>query len=115
MGIGIQLCYIAVLYLQLLKSYFVSEYARDESWLCRCMMHAFNTCMGSLLGHAWAKNIVKRNQKMVTSIRASHMPLTELGKIANRMGIAGMLITSTRPRFTPVHASLESVVRLQPA
>ncbi|DBB02777.1 TPA: Potassium transporter, variant 3 [Trebouxia sp. C0004] len=81
----------------------------------RCMMHAFNTCMGSLLGHAWAKKIVKRNQKMVTSVRASHLPLTELGMIANRMGITRMLITSNKTRFTSVHASMESVVRLQPA
>ena len=79
------------------------------------MMDAFNTCMGSLLGHAWAKEIVKRNQKVVTSIRASHLPLTELGKIANRMGITRMLITSNKTRFTSVHASMESVVCLQPA
>ncbi|DBA77778.1 TPA: hypothetical protein ACH3X1_009238 [Trebouxia sp. C0004] len=34
---------------------------------------------------------------------------------ANRMGITRMLITSNKTRFTSVHASMESVVRLQPA
>ncbi|DBA73933.1 TPA: hypothetical protein ACH3X1_010767 [Trebouxia sp. C0004] len=63
------------------------------------------------MGHAWAKKIVKRNQKMVTAIRASHLPLTELGKIANRMGITRMLITSNKTRFTSVHASMESALQ----
>lgn len=79
------------------------------------MMHAFNTCMGSLMGHAWAKKIVKRSQKVVTSIRASHLPLNELSQIAKRMGITRMLITSNKTRFTSVHAMMESLVRLQPA
>lgn len=83
--------------------------------VCRCMMHAFNTCMGSLMGHAWAKKIVKRCSKLVTSIRASHMPLQALTDIAKRMGITRLLITSNKTRFTSVHASMESVVRLQPA
>lgn len=78
-------------------------------------MHAFNTCMGSLMGHAWAKKIVKRSQKVVTSIRASHLPMHELSKIAKRMGITRMLITSNKTRFTSVHAMMESLVRLEPA
>lgn len=76
-------------------------------------MHAFNTCMGSLMGHAWAKKIVKRSQKVVTSIRASHLPMHELSKIAKRMGITRMLITSNKTRFTSVHAMMESLVRLE--
>lgn len=35
--------------------------------------------------------------------------------IAKRMGIMGMLITSNKNRFTSMHASMESVVRRQPA
>lgn len=79
------------------------------------MMHAFSTCMGSLLGHNWAQRLIKRVQKMVTGIRASHKPKALLEKIAKRMGIKRMLITSNKTRFTSVHASIESVLRLQPA
>ena len=79
------------------------------------MMHAFSTCMGSLLGHNWAQRLIKRVQKMVTGIRASHKPKALLEKIAKRMGIKRMLITSNKTRFTCVHASVESVLRLQPA
>ncbi|KAL0019152.1 hypothetical protein WJX77_011765 [Trebouxia sp. C0004] len=81
----------------------------------RCMMHAFSTCMGSLLGHQWAQRLIKRVQDLITSIRASHRPKALLEEIARRMGISRMLITSNKTRFTSVHASIESVLRLQPA
>lgn len=42
-------------------------------------------------------------------------PKALLEKIAKRMGIKRMLITSNKTRFTSVHASIESVLRLQPA
>ena len=78
-------------------------------------MHAFSTCMGSLLGHYWAQKLIKRVQDLVTSFRASHKPKALLEQIAKRMGIKRMLITSNKTRFTSVHASIESVLRLQPA
>ncbi len=66
--------------------------------------------MGSLLGHAWAKRLIKQVQKLVTAIRASHRPLSLLKKIAVRMGIKRMLITSNKTRFTSVHASIVLLV-----
>ncbi len=78
-------------------------------------MHAFSTCMGSLLGHQWAQKLIKQVQDLITSIRASHRPKALLEQIAKRMGINRMLITSNKTCFTSVHASIESVLRLQPA
>ncbi len=78
-------------------------------------MHAFGTCMASVMGHSYAQQLITRAQRLVTFFRASHLPLAFLNKLANSMGIKRMLITSNKTRFTSVHASLESVVRLQSA
>ncbi len=78
-------------------------------------MHAFSTTMASVMGHPFAQKLVTRAQSLVTFFRASHQPLVFLQKLANNMGIRRMLITSNKTRFTSVHASLESVVRLQSA
>ena len=71
--------------------------------------------MGSLLGHQWAQRLIKRVHDIITAIRASHRPKALLEEIAKKMGITRMLITSNKTRFTSVHASIESVLRLQPA
>lgn len=76
-------------------------------------MHAFSTTMGSVMGHPIAEKLVKDSQVIVTFFRASHRPLDLLKTLAHRMGIKRMLITSNKTRFTSVHASIESVVRLQ--
>lgn len=77
------------------------------------MLHAFSTCMGSLLGTKYALKLIKRMQKLVTGIRASHRPKALLEAQAKAMGIKRMLITSNKTRFTSVHASIESVLRLK--
>ncbi|DBA84465.1 TPA: hypothetical protein ACH3X1_016789 [Trebouxia sp. C0004] len=79
----------------------------------RCMMHAFSTTMASVMGHKYATTLITCAQRIVTFFRASHQPLALLKKLAANMGIKRMLITSNKTRFTSVHASLESVVRLQ--
>ena len=76
-------------------------------------MHCFSTCMGSIMGHKWAKTIVSRAQSVVTFFRTSHKPLGLLKQNAAAKGIKHMLITSNKTRFTPVHAMLESVLRLR--
>ena len=68
-----------------------------------------------VMGHKYATGLITRAQKLVTFFRASHQPLALLNKLAGNMGIKRMLITSNKTRFTSVHASLESVVRLQSA
>ena len=65
------------------------------------------------MGHPYASGMTTQAQKLVTFFRASHQPLALLKKLAHSMGIKRMLITSNKTRFTSVHASLESVVRLQ--
>ncbi|DBA77178.1 TPA: hypothetical protein ACH3X1_009752 [Trebouxia sp. C0004] len=71
--------------------------------------------MASVMGHKYATGLITRAQKLVTFFRASRQPLALLKKLAGNMGIKRMLITSNKTRFTSVHASLESVVRLQSA
>ena len=46
---------------------------------------------------------------------ASHQPLDHLQKLARSMGTKRTLITSNKTHFSFIHASLESVVRLQGA
>ena len=76
-------------------------------------MHCFSTCMGSVMGHKWAENIVSRTQSVVTFFRASHKPLGLLKHNAAAKGIKRMLVTSNKTRFTSVHGLLESVLRLR--
>ena len=83
------------------------------SYMCRCMMHCFSTCMGSVMGHKFATSIVSQAQSLVTFFRASHKPLALLKDHAASRGIKRMLVTSNKTRFTSVHAMLESVLRLK--
>lgn len=78
-------------------------------------MHAFSTCMGSTFGHPWVKRLLKRGQKLITFINASHRPHALLKQTAAALGIKRLLVTSNKTCFTSVHASIESIVRLQPA
>ena len=71
--------------------------------------------MGSLLGHPWVKKLLKRAQELVTFINASHRPHALLKQLAAALGIKRLLVTSNKTHFTFVHASIESIVRLQPA
>ena len=71
--------------------------------------------MGSILGHPWVKRLLKRGQKLITFINASHRPHALLKQTAAALGIKRLLVTSNKTRFTSVHASIESIVRLQPA
>lgn len=76
-------------------------------------MHCFSTCMGSVMGHPFAEGLVRRAQSIVTFYRASHKPLALLKDHAASIGIKRMLVTSNKTRFTSVHATLESVLRLK--
>ena len=80
--------------------------------VCRCMMHCFSTCIGSVMGHKFAQGIVSQAQSVVTFFRASHKPLALLKDHAASRGIKRMLVTSNKTRFTSVHAML-SVLRLR--
>ena len=46
-------------------------------------MHAFSLTVGSLLGHPWAKELVKRAQRLVTYFQASTRAYTQLLASAN--------------------------------
>lgn len=35
----------------------------------RCFMHAFSLLIGSILGHVWAVNVIKKAQRIVTYVR----------------------------------------------
>lgn len=79
------------------------------------MMHSFNLAIGSMLGHAWARELVVRAQKLVTYFRASHRPLQALSDIAKTMGINATPQSSNTTRFTSIHACLASLEKLEAA
>ena len=83
--------------------------------LHRCMMHAFSLTVGSLLGHPWAKELVKRAQRLVTYFQASTRAYTQLLASANAQNIPGRLRSSNKTRFTSIQMMLASVVRLEHA
>jgi predicted dithiol-disulfide oxidoreductase (DUF899 family) len=74
------------------------------------MMHAFSLVVGSLLGHAWARAIIKLAQKIVTFFRASHKPLRELVTAARLLGITTGLVTSNKTRFNSVYNCMKSLL-----
>ena len=44
----------------------------NQVFMCRCMMHAFNTCMGSLMGHAWVYMVYSQQCAAVVMISCVH-------------------------------------------
>jgi 3-methyladenine DNA glycosylase/8-oxoguanine DNA glycosylase len=76
------------------------------------MMHSFSLLVGSLLGHPWAKDIIKRAQRMVTYFNASTRAHSLLMESAKNLGISGQLQSSNTTRFTSVHIMLQSVVKM---
>jgi hypothetical protein len=79
------------------------------------MMHAFSLTVGSLLGHPWAKELVKRAQRLVTYFQASTRAYHKLLEGARSLGIKGRLRSSNKTRFTSIQMMLESVVGLEAA
>lgn len=75
-------------------------------------MHSFSLVVGSLLGHPWAKDIIKKAQRLVTYFNASKRANSLLMESAKNMGISGQLQTSNTTRLTSVHVMLESVVKM---
>lgn len=78
-------------------------------------MHAFSLTVGSLLGHPWAKELVKRAQRLVTYFQASTRAYHKLLEGAKSLGIKGRLRSSNKTRFTSIQMMLESVVGLEAA
>lgn len=76
-------------------------------------MHSFSLVVGSLLGHPWAKDIIKRAQRVVTYFNASTRAHSLLMEAAMGLGISGQLQTSNTTRFTSVHIMLQSVMKMQ--
>jgi hypothetical protein len=74
------------------------------------MMHAFSLVVGSLLGHPWARSIVKQAQQIVTFFRASHLPNAELEKAARLLNITTGLVTSNKTRFNSVYNCMKSLI-----
>jgi hypothetical protein len=79
------------------------------------MMHAFSLTVGSLLGHPWAKELVKRAQRLVSYMQASTRAYYKLLEGAKSLGIKGRLRSSNKTRFTSIQMMLESVVGLEAA
>lgn len=104
------------------RLFFVSIKTNVGQWLnkicCtrRCYMHAFALVIGSLLGHAWPRQVVSQCQQLVTYFRASHQPLALLREAAKALGIkGGGLQTANKTRFTSVEACITSVQRNEAA
>ena len=75
-------------------------------------MHSFSLVVGSLLGHPWAKDIIKKAQKVVTYFNASTRGHSLLMLAAAAQNIKGKLQTSNTTRFTSVHIMLQSVLNM---
>lgn len=82
-------------------------------------MHAFALLLGTMLSHAWARNIVTKAQKIVMYFKASHLPLGLLkAEAKQQLGVTGKhagLRTANTTRFTSVHMMLSSVFQLERA
>ncbi len=76
-------------------------------------MHAYSLCIGSILGHEYATAIVGDAQRIVTYVRASHLPKQLLGESAKHHNINTTLKTSNTTRFTSIYDCLESVHKLE--
>lgn len=79
----------------------------------RCFMHAFSLVIGSILGHAHAKDIVSKASRIVTFFRASHRPGEALQSVAKQLGIKSCLQRANATRFTSVFSCLSSVHNLE--
>ena len=78
-------------------------------------MHAFNLVMTSFVGHSWALAIIKRSQRLVTFMRASHRPWGLVLQQAAALGIKKVLSSANSTRFTSTLTRLESILALEPA
>ena len=75
-------------------------------------MHSFSLVVGSLLGHPWAKAVIKKAQRIVTYFNASTTAHSLLMQSARSLRISGQLQTSNTARFTSVHIMLQSVIKM---
>lgn len=65
-------------------------------------MHGFGLVIGSILGHKWARAVVKQAQRLVTFFRASHKAIKFLRLAAIAREITKLLRTANATRFTSV-------------
>lgn len=78
----------------------------------RCFMHAFSLLIASILSHVFAAELVKKSQRIVTYVHASHKIRSNFNSIAASLGIrGGGLQTSNATRFDSVCVCLASVHR----
>lgn len=78
-----------------------------------CFMHQFSLLIGSILGHAHAKDTVAQASKLVNYFRASQRPLEALHTIARGTNIRSTLQRPNATRFTSVYTLLNSVKQLE--
>lgn len=78
-------------------------------------MHGFGLVIGSILGHKWARAVVKQAQRLVTFFRASHKAIKFLRLAAIARKITKLLRTANATRFTSVANMLDSVLGLEQA
>lgn len=79
------------------------------------MMHAFSLTIGSILGHFFARSLIRSAQQVVTYFRSSNLALAALAKEAANLRINAKPITSNTTRFTSVHESLVSILKMEQA
>ena len=77
----------------------------------RCAMHCYSLFLGDMMSSQWARGIIERAQRLVTHIRASHLPQARLHDLAKPR--PGTLKTSNKTRFTSVYEMLKSVLDVE--
>jgi hypothetical protein len=89
----------------------------DVCLRCRCMMHGFGLVLGSVVSHAWAKEVLVSAQGLVTFFRSSHKPLGLFRETLNSLPVPEGskkkkrgLVTSNQTRMTSQQMCLQSIV-----
>lgn len=76
-------------------------------------MHGFALAMGSVMGHAWCKDVITAGQRVVTHFRASPNCSALLYKMAAERSIKTGLVSSNTTRITSVYLCLLSLLLLE--
>jgi hypothetical protein len=77
-----------------------------------CRHNSSSLVVGSLLGRTWAKDIVKKAQRLVTYVNANTRANSLLMQSAKNMGISRQVRTINATQITSVHIMLQSVVKM---
>lgn len=87
------------------------------------MMHGFALIMGSVFGHSWAKKTLKKCQKLVTVVKASHKlskwMRDEMAMLKQTNPVVykdlTWLVVAATTRFSSTYNCMLSVLQLQTA